>query len=211
MKIGIFSANMGSTATNKICKQTLEFDFINLDNNSFPLRPNAMHPRLCGKIPKMMAWELYSDYDIYIWVDAPFSFNKETSLEWYISQLGDKQAAFFEHPQRKTVGEELEFMETLMKQGNEYLLSRYKGEPMRKQYEYYINQGFIDDNLFACTSFIYSKDLVKNREYNIMKEWFLHNCMWSVQDQLSLPYLLQKFKVDYNIIKGNSYEILLNL
>ncbi len=28
-----------------------------------------------------------------------------------------------------------------------------------------------------------------------MKEWFYHNCIWSVQDQLSLPYLLHKFKI----------------
>ena len=39
-----------------------------------------------------------------------------------------------------------------------------------------------------------------------MKEWFYHNCLWSVQDQLSLPYLLQKFKTNYKLFKGNVYN-----
>lgn len=213
MKILIISANMGSKATNTIAPQSVPFDFIRLDDSNFPVRQNAMHPRLVGKIPKMMAWDLYPGYDVYLWIDAPFSFKKSNSLQWYLDQLGNKEAAFFAHPNRHTIDQELQFMLELMDKGDGYLLQRYEGESMVGQVEgrYLNDKNFVDDKLFACTSFIYTKKLVENKEYNVMKEWFFHNCMWSVQDQLSLPYLLHKFNVNYNTINEDVYKVLQKL
>lgn len=213
MKILIISATMGGKATNTIAPQTVgNYDFIRLDDSNFPTRHKSMHPRLVGKIPKMLAWELYPWYDIYIWIDAPFSMKKSTSLQWYLDQLGDKQAAFFKHPNRDSVVQELEFMEELMSKGDGYLLQRYEGEPMGQQVEAYLKDcDYKDNSLFACTSFIYTRDLVINKFDNVLKEWFHHNCRWSVQDQLSLPYLLQKYKITYNVINEDVYKVLQKL
>lgn len=162
--------------------------------------------------PKMLAWQMYGGYDVYLWIDAPFSMKKETSLQWYLDQLGDKDAAFFKHPNRNSIEEEYEFMDTLMSKGDNYLLQRYEGESMGGQVSRYLDDdGYTDDRLFACTSFIYTKKIVENKEYNVMKEWFFHNCIWSVQDQLSLPYLLHKFNINYNTINEDVYKVLQKL
>jgi hypothetical protein len=40
-----------------------------------------------------------------------------------------------------------------------------------------------------------------------MTDWFFHNCYWSIEDQLSLPYLIYKHNVKYSLFKdGNVYE-----
>lgn len=208
MKILISSCMTGGRCNNSIVSQhPCGADFICYDGRNFPTRTKAMHPRLLGKIPKMLSWELNPGYDVYIWIDGPFSMKKPDSVKWYLDMLGDKEAAFFKHPNRSTVREEVDFCLSQMKKGDRYLLDRYENEDMENQVNTYLkDKNYIDDKLFACTSFVYSARLVKDKEYNILKEWFHHNCIWSVQDQLSLPYLLQKFNVQYNTINDDVYR-----
>jgi hypothetical protein len=211
MKIAVITANIGGSSNNTICKQTVKCDIYKLDNSNFHSRKNAMHPRLVGKIPKMLGWELYPDYDYYIWIDNSFSIRKETSIEWLINQLGNTEIALFKHPNRSSIKEEFDFMHYQMVRGDQYLIQRYSGEPMEEQIsKYYQNESFIDNKLFACGCFVYSQKLVESSQ-NLMKDWFYHNCIWSVQDQLSLPYLLQKYKTNYNTIEKNIFETLQNL
>jgi hypothetical protein len=71
---------------------------------------------------------------------------------------------------------------------------------MKEQVNFYLSDSnFVDNKLFGLGFFIYSKKLVENKDYNIFTDWFLHNCYWSIQDQLSLPYLLNKHKINYKI------------
>jgi hypothetical protein len=87
-----------------------------------------------------------------------------------------------------------------MENNDQYLIERYTGESFKEQVDEYLkDKTFVDDKLFACGFFAYSKKLVKNKDYNLMTDWFFHNCYWSIQDQLSLPYLLNKHKTDYKI------------
>lgn len=205
-KVLITSANTGSIYSNTCVKQDgFDVDFICYTNLNFPTRHNSLHPRTLGKIPKMLAWELKPDYDYYIWIDSAFNITRSDSVQWFVEQLKDNEAAFFNHLQRKTVQQELEFCISNMKDGNKYLLERYSGERMEEQVNAYLNNGFTDDTLIAAGAFIYSSDLVINKYYNVMKEWFYHNCIYSVQDQLSLPYLLQKFMVKYSLIDENIF------
>lgn len=208
MKILVTSANTESTLSN-VCKEQIgdfEVDFIcynktKIINN----RKNSLHPRLLGKIPKMLAWEHNTNYDYYIWIDSIFNFNNEYAVQWFLDKISDKDAAFFSHPHRNTVKSELDFCIENMKNGNEYLLGRYDGERMEEQVTSYFNNGFNDNVLIAAGAFIYSKNLILNKSYNMMKEWFYHNCIFSVQDQLSLPYLLQMFDVKYKLINENIF------
>jgi hypothetical protein len=207
MKILVTSANTSGIFSNTCVKQKgYDVDFICYNKNNFSIRQNGLHPRTVGKIPKMLSWELKENYDYYIWFDYSFNINREDTVEWFINQLGNADVAFFKHPHRNTVIDELNFCIDNMKIGNQYLLQRYDGERMVEQVDKYIKDGFVDNILIAAGSFIYSNNLVKNREYNLMKEWFYHNCLYSVQDQLSLPYLLQKLNINFNIIEENILE-----
>ena len=202
LRVLVTSASFGSPLRSRWIDQAesanIEITFNRISEPSHISRRNSMHPRLRGKVPKMLAWEEHPNYDYYVWMDSSFSMDSPRSIEWIVNQCTGFDACFFKHSERRSIRDELTFMEGLMSNGNAYLKQRYDGEPMRAQVEKYCaDEEFVDDRLFECGLFIYSKSLVKNHKTNLMKEWFYHNCIWSVQDQLSLPYVMSKFRVKY--------------
>jgi hypothetical protein len=178
-----------------------------IDDSTETRREKSMMPRLCGKIPKMVVWETHPNYDYYIWIDASFSLLQNNSIEKIVDYCIGWDACFFKHPARTSVKQELDFVVGSMKNSDQYLIERYSGEKMIEQVDFYMKDSTWKDNiLLACGIFIYSKSVVENKEYNLMKEWFYHNCIWSVQDQLSLPYLLHKFKTNYRLFENSVYS-----
>lgn len=92
-----------------------------------------------------------------------------------------------------------------MRAGNEYLLERYAGEDLAGQVASYLaDPTFNDTLLIEAGAFVYSSRIVQDARSNVMKEWFHQNCRWSVQDQLSLPYVLHQFDVDVVMLDSPS-------
>lgn len=202
MKINLISANFNNhrplIVNNHNEIKNLNITISNYDDSNYYDRTLALQPRLKSKIPKMLEWLKNDKYDYYIWLDSKFTVNEGFITE-LISQTSDNDLMLFKHPHRNSIKEELLFMENLMSKNDHYLKNRYDGEPIKEQVETYLSdKNFVDNKLFACGCFVYTKNLVINKDYNILKEWFLHNTIYSIQDQLSLPYLLQKFEVKYN-------------
>jgi hypothetical protein len=184
-----------------------EIVFNRIDDDVESPRIKAMSPRLRGKIPKMIVWEDHPGYDYYIWMDSSFSLLKTDAIEKMVDYCIGWDACFFNHPARTSVKQELDFVVELMRHDNQYLIERYSGEKMTEQVDFYLKDATWQDNLLlACGIFIYSKSIIENKEYNLMKEWFYQNCLWSVQDQLSLPYLLYKFKTSFRLFEGSVYS-----
>jgi hypothetical protein len=184
-----------------------EIVFNRIDDDVESPRIKAMSSRLRGKIPKMLVWEDYPGYDYYIWMDSSFSLLKSDAIEKMVDYCIGWDACFFKHPARTSVKQELDFVVELMRNNNEYLVERYSGEKMTEQVDFYMKDPTWKDNiLLACGTFIYSKSIIENKEYNLMKEWFYQNCLWSVQDQLSFPYLLHKFKTNFRLLEGSVYS-----
>lgn len=184
-----------------------EIVFNRIDGDVESPRTKAMSPRLRGKIPKMLVWEDHPGYDYYIWMDSAFSLLKSNAIERMVDYCIGWDACFFSHPARTSVKQELDFVVELMRNDNQYLIERYSGEKMTEQVDFYMKDPtWRDDVLLACGIFIYSKSIVENKEYNLMKEWFYQNCLWSVQDQLSLPYLLHKFKTNFRLFEESVYS-----
>lgn len=210
MKVLVTSASFGSPLNSRWVDQIsdkYEIVFNRIDDATESPRTKAMSPRLRGKIPKMIVWEDHPGYDYYIWLDARFSISDPSAIERMIDQCIGEHACFFKHIHRSSVKQEMEYVVRSIKEGNNYLIDRYEGERMQEQVEhYYKDVTWIDNVLFECGTFIYSKNIVANKEHNVMKEWFYHNCIWSVEDQLSLPYLLHKFGVRYKLLEGNVYS-----
>jgi hypothetical protein len=201
-----FGSNLSSLW---VPQQSNKYDIVynRITESNQSSRFKALHPRLRAKIPKMAVWEDNPDYDYYIWLDSWVSIRSPNIVEKFVNECQDVDACFFKHCARSSVEQELDFCLTLMNDGNEYLLSRYQGENMKEQViHYYRDKSWIDNNLFECCIFIYNKRVIENTNYNLMKEWLYHNLIWSVQDQLSLPYLLHKFKTNYKILNGTAYK-----
>lgn len=175
------------------------------DDNTYS-RKLALHPRTKSKIPKMLEWMEY-DADYYIWFDSSFTIPSESFVEDVISYLQHYDICVFKHSARSSIREEYNFVSDCMNNNSRYLLDRYEDERMEDQVNFYISdKSFKDDKLFEMGFFAYSKNLVKNKNYNLMTDWFFHNCYWSIQDQLSFPYLLDKHNVNYKTFEGNIYK-----
>lgn len=173
-----------------------------------PPRVKSLHPRTKGKIPKILEW-MSIDADYYIWLDASFTITSKNFINDLLLLLGDNDICLYNHAERNSITDEINTVELWMSQPNgDWIRNKYAGEPMREQVSSYLSDtSFVDNHLFELGFFIYSKNLIKNRDYNLMTDWFFHNCLWSIQDQLSLPYLIHKHKTKYTtFIDGNIYN-----
>jgi len=222
MKILVLTACLGEGTVVASTKQEGFYSGINpvvyntvdevvVTDKDFPPRLKAMTSRLQAKIPKMLGYQLYPGYDYYIWKDANISFQKSNTADWLVSRCGFAHAAFFRHSARSRIQDEADFIEQVMARGDPYLVNRYSGEPMQEQVKHYkANPLFSDNRLFECGVFVYKKEVITKSAPNILEQWFYHCARWSVNDQLSLPYVLSNNQdyivntIDKNIF-GNEY------
>jgi len=211
-KIRLITASFGSDHKPLKVKETLRHpDYIIAeifyDDNNTPSRVHSLNPRTKGKIPKMMDWYDHPDFDYYLWIDSKF-----TLLDGFLESIlgaidGSTDLFFFNHPERSSTIDEMNFMADKMRNGDSYLLSRYEGEIMEQQVNKYLGDpNFVDDKLFYCGLFMYSKRLVQNRDFNFMVDWFLHCILYHTQDQLWFPYLLYKHKVNYKVYQDHMLQ-----
>ena len=208
-KVLVSTASFGSPLVSNWVNQEssrYEIDFNRVDETNDSARPAAMHPRLCAKMPKMLAWEHNPGYDYYVWVDAYYSIPDPTAIERMVDYCLDADACFFKHPAHTSARAEAE--------GLIRTQHRCKGEKIREQIDCYSQDKDWEDNFcIEAGIFIYSKNLVNNRDYNIMKEWFYNVCIWNIRDQVSLPYLLYKFNTNFKLFAdpdtmyNNSYTV----
>jgi hypothetical protein len=213
-KIKIVSANFGMGNKSDYIDMPPQYGDLfyyktyNYNDNNYPLRDKSLHPRLKGKIPKMLEWMYDSNADYYIWIDAPFEITSHDFIQNTLKAIGDNDMCLCKHSsERSSIKEELECVKYGMQINNTYLTSRYSGEDMDRQVSMYLqDNSFVDNKLFEMGFFIYSKKLVENRNYNLMTDWFFHNSLYSIQDQLSIPYLLHKHNVKYTTFDFNVFS-----
>jgi hypothetical protein len=210
-KVVVISAEFGSNKSfNFEIPEQINCDYnykkLCFNDNNTPSRNLALHPRTKGKIPKMLQW-VETDSDYYIWLDSKFTIKSKTFINDIISFLGDFDLILFNHPNRSSIKDECDFVIKGMERQDRYLIDRYCGEKLTEQVNDYLkDKTFVDNKLFALGFFAYSKNLIKNKDYNLMSDWFFHNCYWSIQDQLSLPYLLHKHKTNYKTFDFNIFK-----
>lgn len=199
---------MGSVKSNIMVKQEgVIADFICYNDANFPPRTASFTPRMVSKIPKMLGWLLHPSYDYYIWIDSDMNMNRPDAVAWFIENINSHDVLFFKHPERSSIKDEIDFIKKQVNAGNEKLQKKVLNEPIEKQVEKYLyDDKFIDNVLIAAGAFCYSRDVVKNTEDNFMKAWFFETCFWSIRDQLSLPYVIQKYRVNYKLIAENIYK-----
>lgn len=199
-KIAVVTANTGKFEKDmEKSVQDIDYDFYNFNDKVFGQRDRSMTPRLQARIPKMFAWQMVPDYDYYIWIDSSLSFTDKNSIEWFLEKCKGFEMAFFSHPNRKTVQQEYDFVVKKLEEGNNYLTPRYKNEFLSEQMEEIKkDKEFVDDFLIASSAFIY-KNTKKNQE--MLKEWWYHTSRYTTLEQLSLPYVLKKYNIKFNIIE----------
>lgn len=171
---------------------------VHTDKESLVSR-KSMHPRMYGKINKMMNWSLYPGYDFYVWRDCRISFrSNDHIIDFVESMRGD--LGLFKH--RFSGSVEQEKNHVLKKMSSEYIKKRYTEGLIRGQFDAYKKAGFHQGDHFECGLFCYSKDLVLN-PYNVMSSWFKETMIWSENDQMSLPYSVWEHKISPHVYEGD--------
>lgn len=215
MNIAILTANLGgfdktvpSVAQNpqRDIGDLFQYEFN--DENFKPIE--GLTPRLQYRIPKMFGYEMLppetdlEKADIFIWLDASMSLQRTDSVSWLLEQLGDADIAFFEHPWRTSIAEEVDHIEQKLQEGNKYITSRYANGLHKEMHEVVKKDRSYRDNwLFASTAFIYRNTPNVKR---MMKEWWFYQSRYYTCDQVSLPYAIYKTSLDINVINENIFK-----
>lgn len=209
MKIAILSANLNNfdvpmAPVDQVVASGIAVDYHCFTDADFP--PIAgLTPRLQYRIPKLFGWEMYPGYDIYIWLDASCTFERNDCVKWFLEQLGDADMALFKHPVRRNIRQEVAHIEEKLQQNHKYMMPRYKNGLHKEQLEYVMaDPEFKDEVLYTSTAFIYRNT---KQVAEMMWTWWAMQSRYFSCDQLAQAYAVQKHKLNINLIKENQYKI----
>lgn len=208
--IAIITANLGSIDRQRShepqdVSRGDSIDVIYFNDSNSPPRPLSVAPRMQAKAHKMLGWEYAPDADLIIWLDSAYRIKSPGFVRWMISRLGPADCCFMPHPDRKTIREEAQFMAERMAAGDRYLIDRYQGEPFREQVAHYLADPTFDPaaRLISAGCFIYRANW---RVIAMMRHWLAECVRWTVQDQLSLPYVLHAARVSTSWLDSGVFD-----
>jgi len=199
MSVAVLSAILGNfdTPVDPV-EQTIPFTFHRWTDEDFPPIV-GLTPRMQYRIPKTHGWEMKPGHDFYIWLDGQVSFKRPDCIHYYLEQLGDADMAFFKHPTRRNVRQEVAHIEEHLQLGKPYITARYKGglhrEQMNKMFE---DPTFKDRHLWASTGFVY-RNTPKVQE--ALKDWWYEGSRFFTCDQVVLPWIVHKHKLKVNTMQ----------
>lgn len=149
----------------------------------------SLDPRLLGKFVKCRPWE-YLNADLFVWMDGSFDL-REDAVAQMVDDLGDGLVAFHRHPERDSIIDEALFSRRL---------NKYPGWDVVSQARSYVASGFPDGRgLWAGGLFIW-RNCLEVRQLGQL--WLDEICRWTVQDQLSLPYVLWRCGIEPRELSG---------
>jgi hypothetical protein len=150
------------------------------------VRPELeMHPRLAAKRPKCLPWEYVGeDRDTIVWMDGSCYFRDAGAL----GQLVDYASWYppctifqFDHPYRDCLYDEATFSAPLPK---------YHGYPVMEQAAHYRSLGCPPRFGLWCTGLIvYRRGTDGEWRRDFGEAWLDHQLEWTIQDQVSEPFL----------------------
>jgi hypothetical protein len=198
------TANLGKFDSEVLnIKQDIEYTFHRWTDDNFP-PISGLTPRLQYRIPKMFGWQMLPGYDYYLWLDGSMTLQDPSSLSWFIEKCKDHDMVLFKHPWRDTIKQETDFIEKKLKEGNNYITSRYKNGLHKEQYaDCMLDPDFHDTRLYASTVFMY-QDNPQVRE--MMRLWWIHTSRYFTVDQIALPYAIAKTNLNVNMIEEDIFH-----
>lgn len=159
------------------------------------VEPSEEAPRLAAKRPKMMPW-LYTDCDAAVWLDASFEVVDSGFSKWVRPLLEANDFIVWTHPEGR-FGIEQEAPVC-------WDWPKYAGYDMRGQLAAYMADGMPERwGLFACgtVGWRFTEEAQRLGEL-----WLEENRRWSIQDQVSLPYLLWREGKRFGVWPANEYQ-----
>lgn len=199
-RVAILQANLGNfdTPQDPVEQKTdYEVTFHRFTDDNFP-PITGLTGRLQYRIPKTHGWDMFPDYDYYIWLDGSVSLKRDDCVEYYLNQLGDNDMGFFAHPDRQTVTQEVQYIEDYIdgkagkRPGQQYMRERYLNGRHREFLDMILEEGYEDNTLWATTMFIY-----RNTEQvrKALADWWYLGSLYFTCDQVQLPFIAKKHEL----------------
>ena len=204
MKVAILTCILGDfdTPVDPV-DQDIPVTFHRWTDDNFP-PITGLTPRMQYRIPKYFGWEMLPEYDYYIWLDGSVTFLRPDCATWYLEQLDDGDIAFFKHPTRRNIRQEVAHIEEHLNLGKPYITARYKNGLHKEQLEVIqADPTFKDKSLWASTAFIY-RNIPEVQKF--MKEWWYWQSRYYTCDQVILPWLLWKHRLSVKTFDEPLYK-----
>jgi hypothetical protein len=159
------------------------------------VEPRDEAPRLAAKRPKMLPW-LFTDCDAAVWLDASFEILSPRFSWWAREHLKHDDFVVWPHPEgRHDFADEAAVCMDWPK---------YADYNIRGQVRHYVDIGMPRMwGLFAAgtVGYVFTPQVKR-----LASRWYDENLKWSVQDQVSLPYLLWDSGLPFGTWQGNEYD-----
>jgi hypothetical protein len=156
-----------------------------------------MSPRLASKLPKLQPWD-YDDADVYVWLDGAFTITDTGFRDFCLNALGDNDLTVWAHPDR--AHRNCLYLEALQCQH----WPKYNAYPIADQTAHYKAEGMPGDfGLWACGTIVW-RNSAEARDFGRL--WLIENMRWSIQDQVSFPYLVWKHRPKLGEFPADEYE-----
>ena len=151
--------------------------------------------RLASKRAKMMPW-LYCETEAAVWLDASFEIVNPDFSMWVAEHLNLSDFVVWGHPEGR--------IDIRQEVGVCWFFDKYKDYPLREQLQHYVEDGMPENwGLFACGTVGWR---FTDEARALGEAWYEENVRWSIQDQVSLPYLLWKTGKSFDLWHGNEYQ-----
>lgn len=161
------------------------------------LVPTDVSPRLASKKPKMQPFDFVDD-DIVVWLDAAFEIAKPEFGRFCLDALQDYDFVVWDHPDRYKRPDV--YAEAIF--SNE--MEKYQTQPLDAQVAHYNSLGLpAGSGLWACGTIVW-----RNTENSKLfgRAWLDENVRWSIQDQISFPFLVWKLKPNFGVFPAHQYD-----
>jgi hypothetical protein len=151
-----------------------------------PSEPRYEQPRLSAKWFRMHPHVVLPEYRFTIWIDGSFTVKRDGFADRVLGCLGESGFALPRHPVRDNLLDEAEVS---------LAMEKYHGQPIREQVEHYRAEG-LDPHVGLWMTGLLVRDNANERTRRADEMWMEENLRWTLQDQISLPYVFWKLGVE---------------
>lgn len=153
-----------------------------------------LHPRMAAKAPKFCP-HLYAPATPTIWIDAAFRVAAPDFAARMLDLLNRSSWAMFAHPWRDCIYDEANASVELLK---------YRGQPIGEQVAAYRELGHPAHGGLWATGVIGRR--FSEPATRLGRAWWEECERWTIQDQLSFPFLTRLFAIRPVAIPGDIYQ-----
>lgn len=154
-------------------------------------------PRLASKFPKFLPGR-FVDSDIWVWLDAAFQVTDVGFKQFCLDALGEYDLVVWDHPDRHLrpdIYAEAHFSKNM---------DKYLHQPLDEQVAHYASDGLpAGSGLYACGTIVW-RNTPACKEFG--EAWLIENMRWTIQDQVSFPYLVWKLKPNFTTFPAHEYD-----